>query len=137
MKTQISKGYSRLYKSNYIEKIFASKYLYLLLAPGVLYFILFEYRAMYGLLLAFKDYNARLGVMGSPFVGLKHFKSMFSDPYFWDIREHILVPLNMGKGELNITLELPEEAEGAVLKIFLLDYLEEGFIPLHPGLTIS
>jgi hypothetical protein len=54
-----------------------------------------------------------------------------------DIREHILVPLNMGKGELNITLELPEEAEGGVLKIFLLDYLEEGYIPLHPGLTIS
>jgi len=37
---------------------------------------------MYGILLAFKDYNVRLGIMGSPWVGFKHFKEMFSDSYF-------------------------------------------------------
>lgn len=64
------------------REIWKNRYLYLLVLPAMLYLILIEYRAMYGITLAFKDYNARLGITGSPWVGLKHFRSMFSDPYF-------------------------------------------------------
>ena len=38
---------------------------------------------MYGLVLAFKDYNARLGILGSKFVGFKHYEYLFSEPEFW------------------------------------------------------
>lgn len=46
--------------------------------PGFLFLLVFAYGPMYGLLLAFKDYSFDLGIMGSPWVGLKHFKTFFS-----------------------------------------------------------
>ena len=47
--------------------------LYVMLMPVVIYFIIFEYYPVYGLTLAFKKYNAKLGIGGSPWVGFKHF----------------------------------------------------------------
>ena len=57
-----------------------NRYIYLLLLPGILYFVLFHYRPMYGLLLAFKKYNARLGILGSPWIGLGNFERLFITP---------------------------------------------------------
>ena len=51
----------------------------LLLLPGVLYFIVFRYIPMFGLVLAFKDYSPFIGIWDSPWVGLKHFRTIFSD----------------------------------------------------------
>ena len=61
-----------------------SKYksLYLLVIPVVIWYILFEYKPMYGVVIAFQDYRPRLGVMGSDWVGLKHFKNFVSSFYF-------------------------------------------------------
>jgi len=42
-----------------------------MLFPGVLYFIIFKYWLMYGVFIAFKDYQPFLGFMDSPFAGLK------------------------------------------------------------------
>jgi len=58
--------------------IWQARYLYLLLLPAVLYFTVFQYGPMSGVVLAFKKYNARLGVMGSPWVGLANFKRIFT-----------------------------------------------------------
>lgn len=69
-------------KGYWIRELIKNRYLYLLMLPAILYLVLIEYRAMYGILLSFKDFNPRLGIMGSPWVGLKHFQNMFSDPYF-------------------------------------------------------
>lgn len=60
--------------------------LYLLLAPLIIWFILFQYRPMGGLLIAFKDYKPNLGLMDSNFVGFTHFKTIISGIYatqFW------------------------------------------------------
>lgn len=59
-----------------------NKYLYILSIPIFLYFILFKYLPMFGLTLAFKDYNIMKGVAGSEWVGLKYFKEFFSSVYF-------------------------------------------------------
>lgn len=56
--------------------------LYILLIPAVVYTILFCYKPMYGILIAFKDYSPRKGIMGSKWVGLKHFKRLFSSYWF-------------------------------------------------------
>ncbi len=64
------------------RELWKNRYLYLLMFPALFYLIMIEYRAMYGIVLAFKDYNAKLGITGSQWVGLKHFRDMFSDPYF-------------------------------------------------------
>ena len=59
------------------------KYVYMLAVPGVLYFLLFKFVPMWGLLLAFMEYNPYAGVSGSEWVGLKHFNELFSDPSFY------------------------------------------------------
>lgn len=59
-----------------------NKYLYLLSIPIILYFILFKYVPMFGLTIAFKDYNITKGVFGSEWVGHKYFKEFFSGIYF-------------------------------------------------------
>lgn len=51
--------------------------LWLMLAPGILYFIIFAYIPMAGIWLAFTRFNFRLGFFKSPFVGLKNFEYLF------------------------------------------------------------
>ncbi len=58
------------------------KSLYLLAIPVVIWYILFHYKPMYGLIIAFKDYRPGLGIAGSEWVGLKHFISFFKSFYF-------------------------------------------------------
>ena len=71
-----------LRKRNWGKLIIQNRYLYLLMLPAMIYLLMIDYRAMYGIVLAFKDFNARLGIMGSPWIGFKHFEEMFTDPYF-------------------------------------------------------
>ena len=52
--------------------------LYAMIAPVLVYFIVFSYVPMYGVTLAFKKYNAKLGIQGSPWVGLKYFQRFFT-----------------------------------------------------------
>ena len=56
--------------------------LYLMCLPGVLFMLLFAYKPMYGILVAFKDYNMRVGVWGSPWVGFENFQRLFSSYWF-------------------------------------------------------
>lgn len=53
------------------------KYIYLLLLPGVLYFIIYRYIPMAGLVISFKDFNPFVGFWNSDWVGFKHFARMF------------------------------------------------------------
>ncbi len=63
------------------------KYLpfYMFLLPALILVILFCYLPMDGLAIAFKDYKMARGISGSDWVGLKHFKNLFSDPNFYRI----------------------------------------------------
>lgn len=56
--------------------------LYLLVLPGVAYYIIFCYVPMPGVMMAFVDYKSKLGFLGSPWVGLKHFQRFFNSYYF-------------------------------------------------------
>lgn len=56
--------------------------LYLMLLPALLYILLFAYKPMYGLLIAFQDYSVKRGVWGSEWVGLKNFQRVFSSYWF-------------------------------------------------------
>jgi putative aldouronate transport system permease protein len=61
------------------------KYLYLMLLPGLIWYFIYKYLPMYGLIIAFKDFNFRKGIWDSPWVGLKHFEFLFSYPDFYRI----------------------------------------------------
>jgi putative aldouronate transport system permease protein len=60
-----------------------NRYKYLMIVPVLIYFVLFAYKPMYGLIIAFQNYRPTLGFSRSPFVGLRHFRSFFNDVYFF------------------------------------------------------
>ncbi|KXW19529.1 sugar ABC transporter permease [Streptococcus pneumoniae] len=57
--------------------------LYLMMIPATVLLILFTHGPMYGIIMAFQDFTVFKGYTGSPFVGLKHFQRLFSDPLFY------------------------------------------------------
>jgi putative aldouronate transport system permease protein len=59
--------------------------LYVFLLPALLYFVVMKYFPMYGVQIAFKDFNGAFGIMGSPWTGFKHFRAFFSSYFFWPL----------------------------------------------------
>jgi len=59
-----------------------NKWIYLLAVPAVIWYIIFCYKPMYGLIIAFKDFKGKAGILGSEWVGLEHFRSFFDSIYF-------------------------------------------------------
>lgn len=91
---QLSKDKKALRKAKRefnITSIRRDVWLYILLIPGVLHFIIFKYLPMWGVLIAFQDYNAYLGFLGSPWVGFKHFIDFFSNPDFTRLLSNTLL----------------------------------------------
>lgn len=71
------------------------KWIYIMLLPVMAYFIVFRYVPMYGITIAFKDYNIFKGIFGSPWVGVKVFNKIFSNKNFWSsIRNTFLLNLS-------------------------------------------
>jgi len=59
--------------------------LYLIALPGLISLIVFKYIPIYGIIIAFKNYNPGLGIFASKWVGFEHFIRFFKDPYFFRI----------------------------------------------------
>lgn len=56
--------------------------IYVMLLPTIIWFLVFLYKPMYGLQIAFKDYSIFKGVASSPWVGFEHFQTLFSNDQF-------------------------------------------------------
>jgi putative aldouronate transport system permease protein len=78
--------------------------LYLLILPVLVYFVLFEYYPMYGVQIAFKDFIATKGILGSPWVGWKHFVRFYESFYFWRLIKNTL---GIGLYELVVGFPIP------------------------------
>ena len=75
-----------------IKKIlFRNWQLYILLLPALVWLIIFAYAPMYGVLIAFKDYNSKFGILGSPWAGLKYFRQFFSTNIFSQTLKNTLI----------------------------------------------
>lgn len=85
--TQVNK----LKKQNkFLTKLNNQKFLLMLMIPALLITLVFKYFPMYGVILAFKDYNPILGITGSEWVGLEHFRNFLSSPNFGRLLENTL-----------------------------------------------
>lgn len=73
--------------SNYIKY----KALFIMFIPAIVYYIVFHYAPMYGVIIAFKDYKILKGIMASQWVGLKYFKMAMSTPDFWAVFKNTLI----------------------------------------------
>ncbi len=68
------------------------KVLYLFMLPCIVWLLVFCYAPMAGIVLAFKNYRFDLGIFGSEWAGLKHFKSFMTSPEFWmTIRNTVVI----------------------------------------------
>ncbi|WP_240545830.1 ABC transporter permease [Paenibacillus artemisiicola] len=73
------------------KDVVRDRYLYLLLLPGLLLIFVFRYAPMYGIVIAFKDYNIYNGIKGSEWVGFEQFNKLFNSPDFYEILRNTLV----------------------------------------------
>lgn len=63
-----------------MRKIFRNRAIYLMLLPVVIFYIVYQYVPMYGIILAWKDWRPKYGIFGSPWVGWENFEWVFSRP---------------------------------------------------------
>jgi putative aldouronate transport system permease protein len=78
-----NKAHSRVMKKKkktFLSEIKQNFYLYVLVLPGVLYFLIFKYLPMVGVVVAFQNFNVIKGIFKSDFVGLKNFEYFFTSP---------------------------------------------------------
>ena len=99
--SQVRKG--RKYSWSNIKKNTARNWpLIIMVLPALAFYILFHYVPMGGLLMAFEDFKPKLGLFGSPFVGLENFADFFNSVFAWrTIRNTLILSL------LQICIEFP------------------------------
>ena len=82
---------NRIKLSKFIKQAYRERYLYLMTLPGIIFMILFRYLPMGGLIIAFKNYSIRKGILGSAWVGLENFRFIFTkNPDFFNIVRNTL-----------------------------------------------
>jgi len=70
------------------KELFRNRYLYIMALPVIIYYILFCYTPMYGIIIAFKRYEIAKGILQSPWVGFQHFQDFYKSIYFWRLIEN-------------------------------------------------
>lgn len=80
------------------------KWLYVMLIIPVIFVVIWNYWPMYGVIIAFKDYSPAFGILGSPWVGLKHFERFFASYFFLEI---IVNTLRLSLYSLLVSVPLP------------------------------
>lgn len=73
------------------KKYWKYRYLMVLFFPAIVYFIVFKYIPMGGLVLAFKNFQIKQGIWNSPWCGLENFKVLFASPAFWQSFRNTLI----------------------------------------------
>lgn len=78
-------------KGTTIKRLIRDKYLYSMLLPVIVFYIVFKYLPMGGEIIAFKDYRFTDGILGSKWAGLKHFELLFESADFWRVLRNTLL----------------------------------------------
>jgi putative aldouronate transport system permease protein len=85
-----------------VKTMFKNRWKYFMLFPGILYFVIFKYLPMWGVIIAFQDYQPFLGIKGSKWVGLAQFERFFTDPSFLMLFKNTII-----FGVLNLVFFFP------------------------------
>lgn len=90
--------------SNTWVHMVASKEKYILILPGIIWYVIFAYIPIFGLSLAFKKYVAKQGLFGSPWIGMYNFNKVFADPAFF---ASIVTTIKINAGRLLFVFPVP------------------------------
>jgi len=104
------------------KKFIKYRWLYLLMIPGILYFIIFRYLPLWNAQIAFKDFKPLLGVFESPFIGFKHFLTFFNSFYFEELIRNTLI-ISVAKLVLGMPMAI-------LLALCIYESLYKGFAKL-------
>lgn len=74
-----------------LRQIVKNRYFYLLFLPAFVSMAIFKYIPMYGVILAFKNFNFRQGILGSEWVGLLYFRRMLDSMKFWEVTKNTVI----------------------------------------------
>jgi putative aldouronate transport system permease protein len=74
-----------------LRTMWRQRWLYFLMLPTLIYFAVFKYGPLWNAQIAFKDFKPLLGVMGSPWVGFKHFETFVNSFYFTDLLTNTVI----------------------------------------------
>lgn len=85
------KAYQAKNRANLVLRLKRYAPFYLFLLPAVIWYLVFQYYPMSGVIIAFKKFQYSLGIYGSNWVGLRYFKDFLGDPNFWNIIRNTLV----------------------------------------------
>lgn len=88
----LSSDKNRLKK--FLHRLLNQRYLWLLLLPGLIHLIIFKYIPIYGVLIAFKDFDFMDGIAGiwsAPWIGLKYFEKFFRNPFAWRVIRNTII----------------------------------------------
>ena len=77
-------------KRGFLHEMKQNGFLYLLTVPGILFFIVFSYVPMFGLVIAFQNFSMRYGIFGSSFNGLANFQFLFQTGDIWRVTGNTL-----------------------------------------------
>ena len=73
---------NRKIRSKFLINFKSEIFLHVLVLPTIIYFFIFAYLPMYGMIIAFQDFSFAKGVLGSKWVGFEHFRQFFNSMYF-------------------------------------------------------
>lgn len=78
-------------KKSFLQEYIRYRYFIIMLFPVLIYYGIFQYGPMYGIIVAFKDFYPLRGILGSPWAGLKHFEELFNSLFFITVLKNTLV----------------------------------------------
>jgi putative aldouronate transport system permease protein len=109
------------------KKLLAGRYIYALILPGFIYFAIFKFLPMWGVLIAFQNYNPFTGISGSEWVGFEHFINLFRDDHFYILLRNTLL-INV----MNLVFFFPVPV---ILSVMLNEVRHEWFKKLNQSIV--
>lgn len=102
--------------------------LYLMFLPGAIYLFINNYIPMAGIIVAFKDYNVRQGIWGSPWAGLKNFRFLFATSDAWIITRNTVL--------YNLAFIVTTTVVGIIFAIFICDTLNKKLKKMYQSIIL-
>lgn len=78
-------------RNRILNLLYQERYLWLIALPGILWYAIFAYGPMYGLVIAFEQYSPVRGILGGPWVGFKWFLQFFRSQFCWELIRNTLL----------------------------------------------
>jgi putative aldouronate transport system permease protein len=82
---------TKVRKKTFWREVLRNRWFYIMMFPGLVYYLIFQYGPMFGLIISFQEYSLMKGFWNSDWVGFSNFQAIFNNPDFYKIMRNTLV----------------------------------------------